>query len=425
MWSSCPKPHSMGTRAAPRYLGIVLCGMLPALAVFPTRGAEWSFEPSAGLRGIYNGNIQLTPDPHPTVWGTRLWSDVKFSGTTEALNVTGGLNVSFDRYLHQRQYNIDNLDLSLHSSYKAERDLFGLNVDAIRSSTLVNELTTTGAVLAYNPQNQLIVSPSWTRALNETASVNATYSYTGTNYNNTSGTVLTKYVNQLASVGLTKSVDEARVFNLAAYYERYETQPSQIRQNTVGVRGGYDHAFSETLSSSFLIGWRRTHSTIASQTSICDAPIIGGVCSGSIVETTSVQTQNSSGLTLNALLIKRFETDTVQGELSQNVYPSGAGSLVQTLRAGVTWTRQWSPSLSSNIGAAAYQTEYIGGVVTSSNSRYYSVNSSLSWRLGDEWRLDAGYNYTRQKYDAIAVAASGNLVYVEFGYAWRKLSFSR
>ena len=125
----------MGTRAALKHLGIVLCGILPSLAADPSRGAEWSFEPSVGLRTEYNDNIQLTPDPHPTVWGMMLSPDVKFSGATETLKVTGGLNMSFNRYLDQPQYNIDNYDLSLHSSYKAERDVLGLDIDAIRDST--------------------------------------------------------------------------------------------------------------------------------------------------------------------------------------------------------------------------------------------------------------------------------------------------
>src|SRR5207249_1700540 len=97
------------------------------LAALPSRGAEWSFEPSVGLRTEYNTNVELTPNPHPAAWGMMLTPDVKFSGATEALTVTGGLALSFTRYLHQPQFNIDSYDLSLHSSYKAERDVLKLD----------------------------------------------------------------------------------------------------------------------------------------------------------------------------------------------------------------------------------------------------------------------------------------------------------
>ena len=361
----------MGTGVALKRFCVVLCGILPLLPADPSRGAEWSFEPSVGLRTEYNDNIQLTPDPHPTVWGMMLSPDVKFSGATETLTVTGGLNLSFNRYLNQPQLNIDNYDLSLRSRYKAERDSLQLNLDAIRDSTLVSELATTGVVLAYAPRNLSTVTPSWSRALTEATSINASYTYTNVSYHATPGTSLVNYQDQLALVGLQSNVDEGKVLNVAAYYDRYETPAPQSLQNTYGVQGGYAHAFSETLRGSFLVGWRWTQSTISSQALICDGPIIVGVCSGTVTETTAVQKQNSSGFTLIANLEKRSETDTVSGQLSQEIYPSGAGSLVETQRIGATWAKQWSPTLSSTIDAAAYQSKYIGGVVTNSNSRYY------------------------------------------------------
>jgi len=303
----------MVTRVGLKALCAVLCAILLPLAADPCRGAEWSFEPSVSLRSEYNDNIQLTPDPHPTVWGMMLSPDVKFSAATETLTVTGGLNLSFNRYLNQPQLNIDNYDLSLRSRYKAERDSLQLDFDAIRDSTLVSELATTGVVLAYAPRNLLTVTPSWSRALTEATSISASYRYTNVRYQHTSGTNLTDYQDQSASLGMQSNVDEGKVLNLAAYYDRYETPSPQTRQNTYGVHGGYDHAFSETLRGTFLAGWRRTQSTVSSQVLICDGPIVVGICNGTVTETTAVQKQNTSGFTLNAILEKRSETDTVSG----------------------------------------------------------------------------------------------------------------
>ncbi len=415
----------MGTRVALRYLSVVLCGVLLPLAAGPARGAEWSFEPSVGLRAEYNDNIQLTPAPHPTVWGAILSPDVKFSGATETLTVTGGLNLSFNRYLDQPQLNIDGYDLSLRSAYRTERNVFGLDIDAIRDSTLVSELATTGVVLAYSPRNLLTVNPSWSRALTETTSIKANYGYTSVNYGDTSGSGLIDYQDQLVSVGLQSSLDEGRVVGVTAFYDRYQTSPPQVRANTYGILGSYDHSFSETLRAAFVFGWRWTQSTISSQTLICDGPVIGGSCSGTITETDTAQQQNTAGPTLKATLEQRSETDTVIGQLSQEIFPSGEGSLVQTQRLGVAWSKQWSPTLGSTIEAAAYRIQYIGGIVTGSDSRYYTVNAGLRWRLDEQWRMDAGYSYAWQKYDTSQVAANANVLYLTIGYAWSKLSVSR
>jgi len=414
------------SRVALSHLCVAVCGIFLSLVAESSRAAEWSFEPSVGLRTEYNTNVQLTPDPHPAAWGMILTPDVKFSGATEALTVTGGLNLGFTRYLHQPQFNIDSYDLSLRSSYKTERDVLNFDLDAIRDATVVSELATTGVVLAYSPRNQFTVTPSWSRALTEATSINASYGYTNVNYHATSGTSPIGYQEQVASVGMQTKLDEGKVLNLAAYYDRYETPPPQTLENTFGVHGGYDHAFSETLHGTLLVGWRWTQSTLSSQTSICDGPIINGICSGMIIETTTVQKQNNSGLTLNANLEKQSETDTVRGEISQEIYPSGAGSLVQTQRVAVKWNKQWSPMLSSNIDGAAYRIQYIGGAVTSSsNSRYYSFNSSLSWRFRESLKLDVGYTYSRNKYDSAPVAANANVLYLMLSYAWPKLSVSR
>src|ERR1700752_3033953 len=88
----------MGIRVRIRHLCIILCVMLQSVAANLSSAAEWSMEPSVDLRGEYNDNIELTSGPHPTVWGIMLSPDIKFSGTTETLNVTGGLRVNFNRY---------------------------------------------------------------------------------------------------------------------------------------------------------------------------------------------------------------------------------------------------------------------------------------------------------------------------------------
>src|ERR1700704_5918444 len=107
----------MGTLIALKRLCVVLCGVLP-LAVGSPQAAEWSVEPSVALRADYNDNILLSPMPHPSVWGIKLSPDVKFSGETETLKVTGGLNLSFNRYFGEEGLDTIDHTLSLRSRYK-------------------------------------------------------------------------------------------------------------------------------------------------------------------------------------------------------------------------------------------------------------------------------------------------------------------
>ena len=292
----------MRGRVALKHLCFAFCGVLPPLGAGSCQAAEWSVEPSVGLRTEYNDNINLSPAPHPDVWGIKLSPDVKFSGETETLKVTGGLNVRINRYFGEGGLDTIDHTLSLRSNYKAERDLLGLNIDSIRDSTLLSELATTGTVQVRRQRNLLTANPTWTRALTDATSLSASYSYTNVHYDDSANSGLINYGDQSASVGIQSKLDERNVVNVTAYYDRYETKPAEFRASTYGVQGGYDHDFSETLNGSFVVGLRRTQSIIGSHALVCDGPIILGFCFGTVTEVTSVQKENSSGYTLNAIL---------------------------------------------------------------------------------------------------------------------------
>src|SRR5437667_1183076 len=166
----------MGSRVALKYLGILLCCLQP-LAAHRSRAAEWSMEPSVALRTEYNDNIQLTGASHPSVWGAILSPDVKFSGETETLKVTGGLRVNFNRYFGEQGLDTTDHIASLRSSYKSERDILGLNIESVRDSTLVSELAETGLVVARRQRNRLTANPTWSKYLTERTAITASYGY--------------------------------------------------------------------------------------------------------------------------------------------------------------------------------------------------------------------------------------------------------
>jgi hypothetical protein len=416
----------MGIRVAPSRFCIVLCGLLQQLAAHPAHAAEWSMEPTVGFSANYNDNITLTAAPHPTVWGLQLSPAVQFSGETETLKVTGGLRLGFVRYYGEEGLDHNDYYFTSRTSYKAgERDVLGLNLAANSDPTLVTELETTGVVVAYRQRTQLTANPSWSRSLTETTAVTASYTYTGVNYADTTGTSLIDYSDQTGSLGLQTILDEKNRASVAAYYDRYQTSPASFLANTYGIQAGIDHYFSETLHGTLVAGVRKTQSTTTAQALVCDGPILFGICFGNLITLTSVNDQSSTGWTFNAGLEKRWgETTTVSGRLSREIYPTGNGQLVQTSRVQLAWTEQWSPTVTAYVTASAYQSVYVGGTVTGSNSNYYRIEPRLSWHITDEWVLSALYSYSRVKYES-ATSASANAAYLTLSYAWPKMSVSR
>jgi hypothetical protein len=415
----------MLSRLARNCLCILACWAFESVSR-PAQAAEWSLEPSLGIKTEYTDNIQFAPGSDArSAWGIMVSPDVRFGGATETLTVVGGLNASFNRYPNQPEFDIDNYAFTLRSGWKVQQDTLALNVDAIRDSTLVTELETTGTVLAYSPRNSLNVNPSWIRQLTDRMLLDFRYSYRAADYDDTAGTSLTSWRDQSASVGLQWAPDERSALRLEAYYDKYSTDSASFRARTYGIQAGYNYAFSETFRAGVTAGLRRTHGTTSSSALVCDGFILLGVCFGTLNELTTVVNDDSTGYTVDAFLERRTETMTVGGRLSRQIYPSGVGSLVQTDRFAVSWTRRWVPILTVALDAAAYQTRYVGSLVGGSDSRYYRIEPRLSWRMTEDATMNAGFSYARQKYEDAPVTATANLVYVSIVYKWPKASVSR
>jgi uncharacterized protein (PEP-CTERM system associated) len=397
-----------------------------SLAASCAMAADYSFQPSVAVRTEYNDNIQLSPDFRRNVWGVIVSPDAKFSAATERLDVVGGVSLGVVRYFNEPSLDTVNHALTLRSGYRTERGRLALDLDSVKDPTLVSELEETGTVLAYRQRRLWSARPSWTWSYDERTAFIASYSYRDVNYEEGPGSGLVDYRSQLGSIAVQRSLSEWQVVTAAVYYDYYKTHPVNSEAETYGFQIGYRHAFSETLRGELVAGWRTTQSTVASNALVCNGFILLGACFGEVVELTSVAKDRSSGYTLDASIEKRTQTDTVTGRLSRQINPSGVGLLVQTDRVGMTWARQWSPTVNSSVDAAAYQARYIGEFGGSnSDNRYYRIESRLDWRLSDVWTMTGGYRYSHQKYESTPLTATGNLVYVTLAYVWPTYSVSR
>jgi hypothetical protein len=412
---------SKGTRRA----CVSACLIMGALVAGGSRAAEWSMDSSVALRTEYNDNIEFTAAPHPAVWGVLLAPEIKFSGATERLNVTGGLRASVNRYYGESGLDSTDHAVSLRSSYKAERDVFGMDLDSVRDSTLVSELLETGVVQARRERNRFTAAPSWSHSLTEATALTASYNYTDVRYADTRNTSLVDYRDQQATVGVLSNLSERDTLAVIGYYDWYETNPKTFEAKTYGIQAKYDHAFSETLRGTLAAGVRNTKSTQSSNALVCSGPILFGLCFGNLSRLTLVANDRSTGYTFLASVDRKFETGLVSGQLSREIYPTGVGALVQTDRLGGTWQQQLSPTVDFFVDAGIYQSRYVGAFVNGSNSRYYRVEPRLTWKMTDNWTLLGGYSYGHVHYDQGGPSASANVVYLVVSYTWPKLSVSR
>ena len=391
------------------------------------QSAEWSIEPSVSVREEYNDNIRLTTLPHKSVWGTSLTPAVNFSSKTEISEITGGARLNFYRYSGEPNLDSNDQIFSLLSKYKTERNTFGLNGSYVRDSTLASELISTGVVQARKQRGNLTLNPSWTTFASERTWFTLDYQLSRVKYDDAAAAGLIDYNNQTASVSAVHRLSQQDQLSGTIYYSKYETSPANFKSNTTGLRLGITHDFSETFNGSLTLGTRSTLSKSQQNALVCPAPVF--LCQFGFVpfEVVPFTTETRSrGYTLNASLNKQFETTTLSGQISREANPSANGALVQADRIGLSVANKFAPTLTGSVDASIYRSRYIGNIITSSNSRYYTVGPRLSWRMSEWWSLDTGYTHSRHEYDnASTAAATANSAFVLVRYDWPKLAISR
>jgi len=399
---------------------IALCDVMVVLIGPSAHGAEWSVEPSVRLRAEYNDNINLTPQQRDAVFGAILSPDVKFNWQTETTKVTGGLSFNVNRY---DEHSLDTVDhaLLLLGSYTTELDTFGLRVDSIRDSTLTSELASTGVVLKRTQRNYFAASPTWTRRLTERTDISATYGYTSARYQDTVDTGLVDYQDQGVTVAVRTRYSEIDSLTAAGYADNYRTEGDSVRGTTYGGYVGWDRRLSETFQGTLRVGLRTTNSKIAADTLVCDGVVVASTCMGTITQVTSTTKETSSGYTLLASVRKQWATTILDASISREINPSGSGSLVQTDRIGFGVAYQWTPTIDAYLNAGAYNSRYIGGVFTDNDSRYYTVEPRVAWRITEQWVLDVGYRYVWQRTEG-AASARANVAYATISYTWPKIA---
>jgi hypothetical protein len=216
---------------------------------------------------------------------------------------------------------------------------------------------------------------------------------------------------------------------VSAYISRYETSPLGTRSDTAGIYGGLTWDYSESLKSAISLGLRSTKTTTQSQTLRCVSlnfwPDSCDFGFGSFVVVSETREERKYGSTLNLSMVKRFEASTLTAKILREVSPSSIGLLVESDSISLSATHSLDTRLRGSLSFYARSNRYISDITTTNNDRYQKIESALTWDISEWWTMDAAYSYARQKYELASTDATANMVYVNFTYAWPKVSISR
>jgi hypothetical protein len=377
---------------------------VPSLAA----AQEWSVQSGATARAEYSDNYFFTPIDKQSAFTGTVTPFVTAARRTETTDVTALVAIGANKvwgvssatdYLSSR--------FGLDGSAREARSTWTGSASFVRSATLQSELVQTGAVLlglAYT--NAATVKGANTYALTERWSLGTTAGAYSNRYDSVeNGATLSNNRGYYGGGSAGYAYSDRTQFTFAAGYSRYISDITRSDEVTTTV--GVVHQFSPQLTISASVGsfWSDidvTQSDIATGNRRHDR---GELYGGNISYAFSERTQ-------------------FVANLSENLAPSGSGRLAKNESAGASLTHQFSDRLTGRLGASYTRTIFPAAISNSFTNNYYSGEIGVSYLLAERWKLDAGYQYARARYEQVSGEPKSNVVFVGIGYNWPGASFT-
>jgi len=409
------------------------------LLSLPAQAAEWLVEPTVSLRSGYNDNVRLTSQPHDSVWETALTPAVRFGVAKEDRGLFGKAYASVRRFSggsganSSSQLDREDYHLDTNAYYGTERNRFSGLVNYTRDSTLDSELDQTGQVISSRAtRDRLTLGPRWIHTLDEKTQMDLSYSYTTVSYADDPGVQdLVEYDYQQYSAALVRQLTPRIQGTLSTGYSSYQPD-SGYDSDTVNIQAGLSHRFSETLSTSWLAGYRETTSDTLIATGFCIGADPGakfpGCKGGTPFQTgTTKDDDNNSGSVFSANITKLLEKGELSANLSRSSNPSSNGELLDTTRLILAGKHRFSEKLRASLSIELSNAETItsvSGNQDKTDENFFRVRPKLFWQWRREWQLAAEYEYAENE-NRNSDTARRNAFYLTLQYQYPKISISR
>ncbi|MCR4300050.1 MAG: hypothetical protein NUV51_00370 [Sulfuricaulis sp.] len=389
-------------------IGILSVLLLPRISL----AAEWSFEPSIGLASSRDDNPTLTTGAHESVSAVSIYPRMKLGKTTETSAVNLDLLLSATEYSGDQVPDTDSQILTLNSHVQStERSKWGLDSEYRRNILFESTQTTSGTgnlrdtdvglVSQKVRRESLFAQPSWAYALTERSSLNFRYVINDVSFEKIAGTGLEDYKDHLLGVTYSYRITPRDDLNISIAHSAYRPDVSNTKSDTNQFLAGISHAYTETTQGRFMLGVGKTS------------------------EKSPTVTNDTSNYVLEAGLQQRSELSTVDGVISRDVHPSGAGRTAISNQFRINMARKISPMVNFNIRASIFRNKVLEGSDPDIDRRYYEVIPGLSWQWKPEWVFGLEYQFREQKFDANPTTAKSKAVFAGVNYSWGKQVTSR
>jgi hypothetical protein len=413
----------MGTRAR----GLVGLVIIMSMALVNLAGAaDWSIVPTITQRSGFNSNLNLTPTNVLSDYILSLQPVADFNYTTEISQLQGHLGLLGQHYISHS--NLDHIDqnFQINGRYQATPKVnLSLNTSYINDSTLQQELATSGVVIGRTPRQSFLVGPGITYNLTERFLATASYNFNRVLYQASQFTDFTSQQAGLSFTYLLKNEKTSLVSNNSVYQTVYA---GGNNYKSIGIYGGVNHKFSERWDVNLMSGVNINYYSFNTQV-VNASPFTQVVNTSQFPQVVNVspffvqvktKTIKSSGVSpyVNLSTHYRWTKLAVTGGFSMSQQPSAYGAVYQVNQLNLGANYNFTERLSGALGGA-YSLSNQSSQNISSEWNYYSIVSSLSYQITEQFSVSPGYSFSNSaSLTGTGSSAHNHLAWIQFSFTY-------
>jgi hypothetical protein len=225
----------------------------------------------------------------------------------------------------------------------------------------------TGRTLFEGTRNRVRLFPYWEYRFSTLSSMHANVQYVDAQYEDIPSSVLSDFSDTRLNLEYRRALSNITSWGILATGRRYDSTGLPAEVDTTGLLLTMRHALSEKSTVAASVGLEKVDEADVD----FDPEVVGHI-----------------RLTRNLEIIRMF------AEYRRRIYGNGAGVISVRDSVNFNFQRRLNEKISAGLGVRAYQTDRIGGGISSEQRRYVQLQSSLYWYLSKSFVIEADYRYT-------------------------------
>lgn len=380
--------------------------------VTQTVGADaWQIQPSVSLQGSYDDNARMIAEGEKDqVFATSLIGELELSRLSEVFETRGVLRWDAIKYSgdDDRLQDRDNQLARLQHVTKGELHEWGLEASYRRDTLLrtVNVSFDAEDDVELEPdddvddvlvrrsvrRNRTVIRPNWTRDLSERWRLLTEYRYNNVAFDDIGAETLTDYTDHTVTLGTQYDLSELDIVSLAVDANRYTADDFDRTYESVAVRTGYSHQFSELMTGVVDVGVSR------------------------VSFDTETESGDNTGIIFNVGGSRRTALTRFTGTIGRRLYPSGSGDVIRSDELVFRMNRKLTELSGLKVRARLFENEALSRDRPEANRRFLLAEAGWNKRITRWWTVEASYRYRRQKRDIDPDNAESNAVFLSVKY---------